>query len=886
MEQRPMKYYALRYVEKGFAVFPLRQGGKEPLTKNGCKDASRDAGQAERWWDRWPEANIGIAAGSPSGGLVVIDVDVDEDRGVYGGESLRLWEEEFSPLPPTLTALTGRGGAHYYFRTDREVRNRTGALEGVDVRGEGGYVVAPPSLHPNGRRYCWEASSTGEPARLTEDLLALVLPSSSGGAHFQMPEQVAEGRRNDTIFRLASSLQAKGLSDTAVYQAALAENEARCSPPLPQKEVEGIVTSALRYEKGDSLETQAEAAAAVENAVRSSDAVTLLREETFAGIYRLTDLVERTEAINRLRDQARKLRVLKEFNDLLSAWRRREIQKKKGDGSNLIQFTDAPLAGLRCGSWVCDDLGVRRFRENNSPEGGGWEYACPHPIMPVERLRNADTGLEKIRLAFAKDGKWRSVVLDRSATNGGMATIKLADHGIQVISKTTSLLGEYLQEVETLNMDRIPLRRSIRRFGWVDGDFSPYAKDLKYDGNSEEGDESGFYSSVHTAGSYEDWLCAMESVRSAAIPARLALAASFASPLIGIVGKLPFMLHLWGGSETGKSVSQLAAASVWGRPEVGAYVRSLNNTKNCAEALASFCNALPLILDELQTINDERGSHGGFDQLVYLLCSGQGRGRLDVRGELRPVGRWKLCTITSGERPLTSNASGGGVLNRVLELECGQSLFIDAAGVAEQVCRNYGWAGQKWIELLSEPEVREEVLAAYQPAYAALLSQGKAEKQSFAAALCIAADVLADRRLFHDGRALTVEELGPYVLARGDIDMGERAYQWILSWIAANPVHFDGASSFSEVWGKQVLSGETVTEYRIIAQVLRANLENAGFSYKACISALARQGRIVPQNGKNTQNTRFSNGVQARCVVLKVSGDADGNLSDEMFDEI
>ena len=129
---------ALTYAEMGLAVFPLKPRDKTPLTRHGCKEATTDKCQIKKWWARLESANIGIATGSIRGGLVVVDLDIDEQKGLDGYEMLVDWERDNGKLPETVSCITGRGGYHYYFRTSEVIKNRAGVLEGIDVRGEGG----------------------------------------------------------------------------------------------------------------------------------------------------------------------------------------------------------------------------------------------------------------------------------------------------------------------------------------------------------------------------------------------------------------------------------------------------------------------------------------------------------------------------------------------------------------------------------------------------------------------------------------------------------------------------------------------------------------------------------------------------------------------------
>lgn len=242
---------ALEYINLGLAVFPLKYRDKTPLTPNGCKDATRDAAIIKGWWQRWPNANVGIATGSISGGLFVIDLDIDDQKGINGYHTLRDWEREHGEFPDTWSSITGRGGTHLFFRTNKKVQNRGGILEGIDVRGEGGYIVAPPSVHQNGNAYEWEyAPDEFELAEASDLVLKFLETKKTTHTEFKAPDIIQDGKRNDTLYRLACSLQAKNLSDEAIKAALEIENETRCKPPLDDEELEKILKSALSHDKG------------------------------------------------------------------------------------------------------------------------------------------------------------------------------------------------------------------------------------------------------------------------------------------------------------------------------------------------------------------------------------------------------------------------------------------------------------------------------------------------------------------------------------------------------------------------------------------------------------------------------------------------------------
>lgn len=260
MKTEDLHAWALYYASVGLPVFPVKPRGKAPLVKHGCKDATTDANQINQWWKHWPDANIGIATGMGDCPVLVLDVDINPDKGKFGDEALDDLEKQFGNLPETWLCLTGGGGRHYYFSCiDPDLTIGADVLPGLDFRGRGGYVVAPPSLHESGKRYEWENSNDpedgGEPAQLPGWLHDLLLRGKQPDARKytnKAPDTIAEGGRNQELFRLACSFRTKGLSVEEMLPAVLKINETRCRPPLSSREVETICNSAGRYEKGSN----------------------------------------------------------------------------------------------------------------------------------------------------------------------------------------------------------------------------------------------------------------------------------------------------------------------------------------------------------------------------------------------------------------------------------------------------------------------------------------------------------------------------------------------------------------------------------------------------------------------------------------------------------
>lgn len=240
---------ALRYADRGWKVFPLQ--GKEPLPgSRGFLDATTDEDKIHEWWEpasdeywaRGLPTGVGIATGQISG-IVVLDIDRK-----HGG--LENVEKMPGQLPPTYTVGTGGGGLHFYFHAPPgiELRNRVGLLPGIDFRGDGGYVAAPPSLHPSGKKYV--VLEDNELAPLPQWLLEFVrkdrAPKPEGLV--ATAQAVPEGGRNDFLTRLGGSMRRRGLSQDAIDAALKAENLVKCKPPLPEGEVARIARNVARYE--------------------------------------------------------------------------------------------------------------------------------------------------------------------------------------------------------------------------------------------------------------------------------------------------------------------------------------------------------------------------------------------------------------------------------------------------------------------------------------------------------------------------------------------------------------------------------------------------------------------------------------------------------------
>lgn len=239
-EPGALRSAALEYAAAGLAVFPLR--GKAPRTQRGFKDASTDAELIAGWWDGSPDANVGIRTGD---GLVVVDIDPR-----HGGEDTFLELVGEHGVPLTAAVETGGGGQHLYFRPPGGESVASRKLgPGVDLKAEGGYVVAPPSVHPEtGSRYRFSARR--EYAELPRFLLDA--EKRRNGSAPPVGDAIPAGARNEKLTSLAGTMRRRGMGEAEILAALVVANEQRCQPPLEREEVESIARSVASYAPHES----------------------------------------------------------------------------------------------------------------------------------------------------------------------------------------------------------------------------------------------------------------------------------------------------------------------------------------------------------------------------------------------------------------------------------------------------------------------------------------------------------------------------------------------------------------------------------------------------------------------------------------------------------
>ena len=247
-----IKQAALTYRKRHWSVIPMQAHDKRPAIR-WLEFQHRHASESEieDWYTCWPDGNVGIVTGVISGFIVL---DIDPKHG--GDTSLAKLIQQHGPLPHTIEARTGGGGRHLYFaHPGGRVRNKVGLAPGIDLRGDGGCVVAPPSIHASGRTYTWIEGHDPEHTALApmpDWLLREATGSQQRFGHTLqywrnlVREGVPEGERNNTIASLTGHLLWHGVDPDVIQELLLCWNRVRCQPPLPDEEVVHTVDSITR----------------------------------------------------------------------------------------------------------------------------------------------------------------------------------------------------------------------------------------------------------------------------------------------------------------------------------------------------------------------------------------------------------------------------------------------------------------------------------------------------------------------------------------------------------------------------------------------------------------------------------------------------------------
>ena len=601
--------------------------------------------------------------------------------------------------------------------------------------------------------------------------------------------------------------------------------------------------------------------------INSMTAEEVYSEEVLDEVFSDEDEIHKAKVLLTLEDRAAELGVKAKFGKMITAYKKMERQLQQAARNKPVSSLDnwtnfiGPYDNMFCGSWIAREDGI--YVQNT---GTMDVVACYHPILPVERLKNLETGEEQLKIAFKRNGHWEEIIVPKTLVTSANKIVALSGRGIAVTSENARLLVRYLSDVENANSESIAVQYSSSKLGWIKGDFIPYDTDIIFDGDSRF---KQIFESIQEHGSRDRWYSHVKELRaSERLEIKFMLAASFASILLPILGGLPFFVDLWGETEGGKTVSLMLACSGWANPDESSYIGDFKSTDVALEARADLLNNLPMMLDD--TSKTSARIRDNFEGLVYDLCSGKGKSRSNKELGMSRENRWRNTILTNGERPLMSYVSQGGAINRILELECGERVYQNPQLTADVLKKHYGFAGKDFVDIVKRlgPDAIREIQADIQEQ---LQDDEKMQKQSISLSIVLTADRIVTDYLFQDGRYIPLDEAKKVLINRDELSENERAYEFILSEVEVNINKFK-PDSFSgdyrgEVWGC-IENGYAI----ILNNAFTRICEKGNFSGKSFLSWAGRNGLIVQQAGKNTKNKKFY-GKAIRCVWLKMPED-------------
>lgn len=494
----------------------------------------------------------------------------------------------------------------------------------------------------------------------------------------------------------------------------------------------------------------------------------------------------------------------------------------------------APVALRQPDGWLFGEDGIWMVDEDT----GLKTNVCASPVIMSRRLLNKELGVERVEISFKRDGVWKSINVGREILFTSRGITSLASSGLMVNSENAKYLVRYLDALEKNNLDTIELVYATEQTGWQPGGrFMPFFAD----GMVFDTQNAHIVEYLCKNGSLDGWVNSMREHRSR-WRFRFILAAAFAAPLLSILKCRNFCVYNWGDSKGGKTAALKAALSVWGNPEN--LLCTYNGTENAIEAYCAVFNDLPVGIDERQisTATDK-----GLSSLIYKLCEGTGRKRLNKDSSLKQTKLWRNVFLTTGEEPVISERTMTGVSSRIIEVVGGPfENEADAAQMHRDCSVNFGIAGPLFLETVRTPEAQWALREEYENIIQIL--SAKADGLSASHIACIASVALADihigQLLFgaseRDSRSeslLMCDRLMKSAKEETPPDVNANAVEFLASWIN---VH---RSSFGETRGERYGFIEDGVAY-VYPGIFNAAMIEGGYSTRKVKKYLVEIGAM------------------------------------------
>ena len=566
-----------------------------------------------------------------------------------------------------------------------------------------------------------------------------------------------------------------------------------------------------------------------------TDYDTLCRSDIIENVYSLKNDNDKAVLISKMRMVAKNFKELGNFDKLLLSYEKK-LKFNKMNNVCIIDTLGIPsefnyyLSEIQTGEFVVTKDGIFTYYG---------DLISPTPIIPYYLYQKNVDNVEKVRILFYKNDKWRILDIDRLTISNQGKIIDLSNHGIGVNSANSMNMVKYLNTVFDRNTDDIIVRNSVSKLGWVDdlSHFIPYHSDnydfvLSVNDKSLDGTKQT-YDAICEKGDYDVWFDCMQKMRTN-IPTRLAFGASAISPLLTIIGAPCFVTMLYGQTGTGKTLSCRCAMSMWGDPNILSMRADSTTTSIVRKCL--FFNNLPLFVDEFQLIKKEEY----IQEFLMSVTEGIQRTRAtaDSSNNFTSSAVWKNCTLITGERQSTTDTIGGGAINRIIELRIDDNVAdeMELQDIYYKIDNNYGFLGKKLIDLYMNKDFQEKIKKRFveiQDSWRKKLHT--ASKQLIAISCLVLGDEILREYVFKDKNEIKVSDVEMFVASKEEISYSERAYKEVCDLIVANfnkfvledaPITNNGKNNNSEIWGA-ICKNDSDTFY-INNHILRTELKKSG----------------------------------------------------------
>ena len=575
----------------------------------------------------------------------------------------------------------------------------------------------------------------------------------------------------------------------------------------------------------------------------------LLSKETFIELFNMNE-IDKIEKENELYLQAKKLGILKKYNENLKKYEKICKDKILLDAKTTYPKCKYEIEKYETGKYICKINGI-----TDSKNDVKFSHLL---IFPVERYINQETGKEKIKIIYYKDNKWEEKIVDKTQLTINQKLLLLSDYGLDVTSENVRYYTNYFRDIMAMN--DIPVLESVSHIGWKEKAFIPYDSHGIFDGVDEF---RSIYNAISSKGNYDRWKEVVFKLREHKI-IKILMAVTLASPLLEKLSLPPYMVNLWSSlSGNGKTLSCMVAMSIWGNPEAGALRLSSNNTQNYYMVIASFMRNYTCYFDELQIVKKSKVLD--LDSLVMDLCNGTDKGRLSKNSQAKEVKIWYNNFLFTSNDALVKENAGEQVYNRVIDLEINEKIVDNGFEIARIIKNNYGFAGKEYIKYIQSLGF-DEISKRYTVIFNKILNETKAtDKQAGSLASILLANELANECIFNDDYILQVEDIVEYINDKDEIKTSILAKNYIRDIINVNAKRFQD-NNFGECWGCFKSMNGSYNLCYINVEILKRELLKGGFEFNTVKKDWAEMnfltknsaGRYVHQTTLNCEKGNFA----------------------------